>query len=74
MRCLAGATVIFLAAGLVSGPAGPAAVVALEAVRQQRVDYDRSTIVAVLHKAGLLRFLGHEHGILVNDWSAEVVT
>ncbi len=72
MRCVRGVTVVFLAAGLASGPAGPAVVAAAEAVRQQRVDYDRSTIVAVLHKAGLLRFLGHEHGILVKDWSAEV--
>ena len=75
MRWRRGVTVVFLAAGLASGPvglAGPAVVAAGVAVRQQRVDYDRSTIVAVLHKAGLLRFLGHEHGILVKDWSAEV--
>ena len=72
MRHLAGVTVMLLVTGLVSGPAGPAAVAAVETVRQQRVDYDRSTIVVVLHKAGLLRFLGHEHAILVKDWSAAV--
>lgn len=33
---------------------------------------EASELVAILHKAGLLRFLGHEHGILARDWSAEV--
>lgn len=37
-----------------------------------RVDYDRSSIVAITHRAGLLRFLGHDHGILVTAWSADV--
>lgn len=36
------------------------------------VDTEASELVAVLHKAGLLRFLGHEHGVLARDWSAEV--
>jgi len=36
------------------------------------VDAEASELVVVLHKAGLLRFLGHEHGILARDWSAEV--
>lgn len=36
------------------------------------VDTDRSFIVAKLKKAGLLRFLGHEHGVLPGAWSAEV--
>ncbi len=72
MRRLSNATIMFLAGVLVAGPQGPSVVAAMETARQQRVDYDRSTIVAVLHKAGLLRFLGHEHGILVKDWSAEI--
>ncbi len=37
------------------------------------IDYDRSSLVAKLKKAGLLRFLGDEHGVLAQDWSAEVV-
>src|SRR5215510_10923363 len=40
--------------------------------KKLRVTYDRSSIVAVTHKAGLLRFLGHEHGILATAWSADV--
>ncbi len=37
------------------------------------VDYERSSIVAKLKKGGLLRFLGHEHGVVPGEWSAEVV-
>jgi len=44
----------------------------VQEVQAQRVDTSRSSIVVVLHKAGLLRFLGHEHGILVKDWDAEI--
>jgi polyisoprenoid-binding protein YceI len=40
--------------------------------KKLQVSYDRSSIVAVTHKSGLLRFLGHEHGILVTAWSADV--
>lgn len=36
------------------------------------VDAEASELVAVLHKAGLLRFLGHEHGILARNWTAQV--
>jgi polyisoprenoid-binding protein YceI len=32
----------------------------------------RSTLVVKLKKAGLLRFLGHEHGIVPGAWSAVV--
>ncbi len=37
------------------------------------IDYERSSIVAKLKKGGLLRFLGHEHGVVPAEWSAEVV-
>ncbi len=37
------------------------------------VDYERSSIVAKLKKGGLLRFLGHEHGVVPGEWSAEVL-
>lgn len=37
------------------------------------VDYARSHIVAKAKKGGLLRFLGHEHGIVPGAWSAAVV-
>jgi polyisoprenoid-binding protein YceI len=36
------------------------------------VDYERSSLVAKINKGGLLRFLGHEHGVVPGDWSAEV--
>lgn len=36
------------------------------------VDYDRSVLVAKLKKGGFLRFLGHEHGIVADSWTAEV--
>ncbi len=36
------------------------------------VDYERSTIVAKLRKGGLLRFLGHEHGVVPSSWTADV--
>jgi len=45
------------------------------AVRQApawQVDTARSTLVVKLKKAGLLRFLGHEHGIVPGSWSAIV--
>ena len=37
------------------------------------VDYARSHIVVKAKKAGLLRFLGHEHGVVPGAWSASVV-
>ena len=37
------------------------------------VDYARSYIVVKAKKAGLLRFLGHEHGVVPGAWSASVV-
>jgi len=37
-----------------------------------RVDPERSVLVARLKRAGLMRFLGHEHGIVPGSWSAEV--
>ncbi len=37
------------------------------------VDYARSYIVAKAKKGGLLRFLGHEHGVVAGAWSAAVV-
>lgn len=37
------------------------------------VDYARSHIVAKAKKAGLLRFLGDEHGVVPGAWSASVV-
>jgi polyisoprenoid-binding protein YceI len=36
------------------------------------VDYERSTLVVKVKKGGLLRFLGHEHGVVPGAWSAEV--
>ena len=40
--------------------------------KKLQVARERSYIVAITHKAGLLRFVGHEHGILVTAWSADV--
>lgn len=37
------------------------------------VDYARSHIVVKAKKAGLLRFLGHEHGVVPGAWSASIV-
>ena len=37
------------------------------------IDYARSHIVAKAKKGGLLRFLGHEHGVVAGAWSATVV-
>jgi len=36
------------------------------------VDPARSHIVAITGKAGLLRFLGHQHAIVATEWSAEL--
>ena len=36
------------------------------------VDKERSTLVAKVQKGGLLRFLGHEHGVVPGAWDAEV--
>jgi polyisoprenoid-binding protein YceI len=40
--------------------------------RELAIDYERSMLVAKTGKAGLLRFLGHEHGIVPGSWSAQV--
>lgn len=45
---------------------GPADVAPVE------VDVARSVIVAVTGKAGLMRFLGHDHAVLARSWNAEV--
>lgn len=43
-----------------------------DVARELAVDYERSMLVAKTGKAGLLRFLGHEHGIVPGSWSAQV--
>ncbi|MGD8331911.1 MAG: YceI family protein [Acidobacteriota bacterium] len=45
---------------------------AQDAAPKWRVDTERSTLVVKLKKAGLMRFLGHEHGIVPGAWSADV--
>lgn len=55
------------------GPVATAAPGAPPAQAQQLVvDYQRSTLVAKTGRAGLLRFLGHEHGVVPGAWSAQV--
>lgn len=36
------------------------------------VDHDASTLYVVVHRAGLLSFLGHEHAVVPGEWSAEL--
>ncbi len=62
------ALVAALVIGSLAAPSNPAAAGATPL----EVDYERSTLVAKLKKGGLLRFLGHEHGIIPGAWSAEV--
>lgn len=37
-----------------------------------RIDTQESWVVAVTEKAGALGFLGHQHSVLVTDWTAEI--
>lgn len=37
-----------------------------------RVDPQRSYLVAITTRAGVLGFLGHEHGVLAPEWDAQV--
>ena len=63
-------------AGAVPATSGPATLVSEGSGQEPasyKVDYERSSIVAILRKGGFLRFIGHEHGIVVSSWSAEVV-
>lgn len=36
------------------------------------VDRDASVLYVVVHRAGLLSFLGHEHAVVPGGWSAEI--
>jgi YceI-like domain len=40
--------------------------------RAYAVDRDLSRLYVVVHRAGLLSFLGHEHAIVPRDWSADL--
>jgi len=42
------------------------------AAARYRVDKGRSYIVATAGRAGVMGFLGHEHGVLATAWSAEL--
>lgn len=37
-----------------------------------RVDHERSSVVAITGKGGVLGFLGHRHAVLATGWSAEI--
>lgn len=43
-----------------------------EALWAYEVDRGQSSLVVVVHRAGLLSFLGHEHGIVPEEWSADL--
>ena len=45
---------------------------AQETLRSYVVDQERSFLFFVVHKAGLLSFLGHEHAIVPGEWRAEL--
>lgn len=60
------------ARGLLTGLALLLATLASAEPRALVVDHARSHIVAVTGKAGLLRFLGHQHAVLATEWSAEL--
>ena len=54
---------------------GLASAVRLHAQQPARaftVDRDRSHIFVVVHRAGLLSFLGHEHAVVPTAWSAQL--
>lgn len=55
--------------GLISGPG---ARVASAAPAPLEIDMARSYIIASTGKAGMLGFLGHRHGVLATEWTAEV--
>jgi hypothetical protein len=40
--------------------------------RMYQVDYGTSNVYVVVHRAGLLSFLGHEHAVVPMEWSAEI--
>lgn len=37
-----------------------------------RVDHERSSVLAVTGKSGMLGFLGHRHAVLATEWTAEI--
>ena len=53
-------------------PVGAMAQEADESPPSLRIDNERSYLVAVTTRAGVLGFLGHEHGVLSPEWTAEV--
>ncbi|MGD2047012.1 MAG: YceI family protein [Gemmatimonadota bacterium] len=41
-------------------------------LRSYAVDHDASHLYVVVHRAGLLSFLGHDHAVVPGEWSAEL--
>jgi polyisoprenoid-binding protein YceI len=60
---IAGLLLAFVATIAASRPAEP---------REYLVDGTRSRLWVVTHRSGLLSFLGHEHAIIPEEWSAEL--
>lgn len=52
--------------------AGVAPVTGQETLRSYALDQERSSLVVVVHRAGLLSFLGHEHAIVPEEWRADL--